>query len=187
MAKVTDEIVVGANGTVRVAPAGTAEPADISAAYGAGWVDLGYIDAAGVKFNDDKKITDILVWQLFYPARKIVDSRDFTLVFNLSQFSALQVEFAFGGGAVTTDAAGKFRYRPPAPDVIDNRKLAVDWIDGDDNYRLIIPNGMVSGNVSGEIVRTKEIVLPITFSVIGQDSVDPFYILTDDETWTLAS
>lgn len=185
--KATSEITVGANGTVRVAPTTTAEPADIAAAYAATWVDLGYLDENGVKFSDQKKVTDIPVWQLFYPARKIVESRDFSAMLTLRQFSGVQVELAFGGGAVTTDGAGKYRYRPPSPETIDNRKLAVDWIDGTHNYRLIIPNGMVSDNVDVEVARTKAIDLPITFSIIGQDSIDPFYILTDDPSWTLSS
>lgn len=179
MGKDTSQIIVGANGTVRVAPVGTAEPADIDAAYGAGWVDLGFTSEDGVKFRDTKSVEAIPVWQLFYPARRVISERDFAVEFVLRQFSGNQVEFAFGGGTVSVDGAGKYRFTPPDPEVIDSRALAVDWLDGDYSFRLIVPNGMVSEDVETQLARATAADLPITFSVIGEDGVDPWYLLTD--------
>lgn len=187
MPKSTEEIVVGANGTIRVAPAGTPEPADIDAAWNAGWVDLGFTSEDGCTITDSKTLEKIPVWQLFYPARRIVTERDFTVAFTLRQFSGLQVEFAFGGGEVTADGAGKFRYTPPDPETIDSRMLGVEWLDGDKTWRLIVPLGMVTENVETKLLRTAAADLPITFGVIGQANVDPWYFLTDDPTFAEAT
>lgn len=180
MSKDTDQIVVGANGTVRVAPLGTPEPADIEAAFDAAWTDLGYTTEDGVTVTDSKTLENIPVWQLFYPARRIITERDFTVAFALRQFSGRQVEFAFGGGAVTADGAGKYRFTPPAPETIDERMLSVEWVDGDKTFRLILPRGIVTENVETQVVRTAASDLPITFGIVGQDGVDPWYLLTDD-------
>lgn len=187
MPKDTDEIVVGANGSIRVAPKGSTEPADISAAWDAAWVDLGFANEDGVTVKDAKTLEDIPVWQLFYPAKKIVTARDFTAAFVMRQFSGLQVELAFGGGTVSEDSAGKFRFTPPAPDVIDERALGIEWTYGDNTYRLIIPKGVVTDDVESKITRTAAIDLPITFGVVGEDGVEPWYLLTDDPTFAEAT
>lgn len=184
MSKDVDEIVVGANGTVWVAPVGTAAPATSAEAPGAGWVDLGYTSEDGATFTDAKTLQTIPVWQLFHPARRIVTERDTNLGFVLRQWSKDTVPFAFGGGAITepddVGNPGEYRYTPPAPELIDERALLLDWVDGTKNYRLVIPRGMVTDNVETNLVRTGAADLPITFGVNGSDGVDPFYLLTND-------
>ena len=178
--KDVDEIVVGANGTVRVAPVGTAAPADEDAAPGAGWVDLGYVNEDGVTFRDAKTLEVISVWQLFHAARRIVTGRDTSVDFVLRQWGKDQVPFAFGGGTVSTLSAGHHKFTPPEPETIDERALMVDWADGTKNYRLVIARGMVTDAVETNIVRTSAADLPISFAVNGSDAGDPWYLLTDD-------
>lgn len=187
MAKEVDQIVVGANGSVHVAPVGTTQPATEIAAYAAGWVDLGYTNEDGVTPTDTKTIKDIMVWQLFYPARKIVTGRSFDVKFSLSQWSIDTVPLAFGGGEVEEVTTGHFKYTPPSPETIDERALGIDWIDGAKHYRLIIPRGMVSENVDTKLARDDAALLPITFSVIGDDAGGaPWYIFTDDPAFEAA-
>lgn len=183
MSKTADEIVVGANGSVYLAPVGTTEPADISASWPAGWTDLGFTSEDGVTINDSKEITDIPVWQLFYAARKIVTAKDLQISFALRQFNGVNVEFAFGGGLVSVDGTGKYRYTPPAPEDIDERALGIEWLDGDKTYRWIIPRGLIVDDVETNIVRTAAADLPITFGIIGEADVDPWVLLTDDPSF----
>lgn len=183
MPKDTDQIVVGANGSVRVAPLATADPADIAAAWPAGWVDLGYTSEDGVTFTDAKTLEAIPVWQLLYPARRVITERDATAAFVLRQFGPDQVKLAFGGGDITEDGGpgtGNFRYTPPPPEDLDEQRLGIEWLDGDKTFRLIMPRGIVTENVETNIVRTAAQDLPITFGIVGQDGVDPWYLLTDD-------
>lgn len=180
MPQTTDDIRVGANSHLFVAPVGTAEPATIAAAMPAGWVDIGYTDENGFKVTDTKTVTPIPVAQLFYAARRIISARDFSLDFVLRQFDAESVKLGFGGGAITLDGAGEYRYTPPSPEFIDERAMCAEFLDGAFTYRFIIPRGLVTNNVVSEFTRTKAADLPITFSLIGQDNVEPWLILTDD-------
>jgi hypothetical protein len=179
MPKNVAEIMVGANGVVRVAPTTEAIPTSVDDAYSAGWVDLGYCDENGVKFEDQKKIDSILVWQSLYPGRRVVSSRDFAVTFALRQFAGEQVKFAFGGGIITA-SGDDYKYVPPDPEDLDERRLSVEWFDGTKTYRLMVPAGMVSDNVATNLVRAKASDLPIVFSVMAQDGIEPWYILTDD-------
>jgi len=179
--KLTDEIVVGANGSVFVAPVGTTEPAMISTVLDAAFVDLGYVNEDGATFLDGKTIEDVNVWQLFYAARKLVTAKEASLAFVLSQWSELTVPLAFGGGVTVMDGAGEYSYTPPAPGTIDERAMILEWVDGIKNYRLIIPRGLVTENVETNLVKTGAAELPITFSIVGTAAGTPWYLQTDDE------
>lgn len=184
--KDTDQIVVGANGTIRVAPPSTAIPAHIGAPFAGAWVDLGYTSEDGVTMVDAKTLEVIPVWQLFYAARRIVTDRDFTLAFALRQFAGEQVEFAFGGGEVTTAAEG-YIFTPPDPEDIDERMLSVEWQDGTKTYRVIVAKGMVTENVETQLMRSAAADLPITFGIIGESGVTPWQLQTDDPAFADAA
>lgn len=175
-----DSIVVAANGTVRVAPVGTTQPTDPTAAPAAAWLDLGYVSEDGVTFTDSKEIEDVLAWQSFYPVRKIITGKDATLSFALREWDERSIPLAFGGGTVTSPSAGVWRYEPPAPGTLDLRALMIDWEDGDKDYRLIIPRGLVTEAVETNLTRTGAADLPITFSAIpASTSDDPYVLLTN--------
>jgi hypothetical protein len=121
----------------------------------------------------------IRAWQSFYDLRRIIASKEGSLAFQLMQWNGDTVKLAFGGGEVTEPAEGAFLYTPPDPAEIDERMMAVEWEDGDYDFRLIFPKGIVSENVETNIVRTAAALLPITFSLLGQDGVPPFLLHTN--------
>lgn len=184
MSKDVDEIVVGASGTIWVAPVGTAAPATETEAPGVGWVDLGYTSENGVSISDSKTIQTIPVWQLLNPARRIVTERDLSASFVLRQWSADTVKLAFGGGTITEPDGvgnpGSYKFTPPAAADLDERALLIDWVDGTKSYRFVIPRGMATDGVDTNIVRTSAADLPIVFGITAEDGVDPWYLLTDD-------
>lgn len=185
MGKDTDEIVVGANGTVWTAPVGTAAPATEVAAPAAAWVDLGYTSEDGLTFNDSKTLEVISVWQLFHAARRIVSERDTTISFVLRQWNIDTVPFALDA-VVTEPTAGHYKIVPPAPESVGEKALMLDWQDGTKHYRLIIPKGTVTDAVETNLVRTAAADLPIGFGVLGSDGVDPWTLLTDDPAFEAA-
>lgn len=180
MTQTASEIVVGADGSINVAPVGTAAPTDPTSAYSATWKELGFASEAGVKLHDAKTLVNIKAWQSRYTVRRIVTDHDFTAAFALIQWDKVSVPLAFGGGEVTTPTPGVFRYAPPDAAFLDERTLGIDWQDGDKSYRLIIPRGIVQDAVDTELVHAKESELPIVFGVITDGTVDPWYLLTDD-------
>jgi hypothetical protein len=178
--KDTDQIVVGGNGSVFVAPVGSTEPTSISIALDAAFIDIGYVTEDGATFLDGKTIEDINVWQLFYAARKLITGKEASLAFVLAQWSETVIPLAFGGGITIVDIVGEFSYTPPAPGVLDERAMILEWVDGTKNYRLIIPRGLVTENVETNIVKTGSAELPITFSIVGSAAGIPWYLQTDD-------
>lgn len=185
MAKSTSQIVVGGTGTVYVAPVATVAPVDIATAWGASWVDLGYTTEDGVSFSDGKTMESLPVWQMFYAARHIITGRESSLSFTLRQWSKDTVKLAFGGGTITTTAGppAHYLYEPPAPGTVDERALGVEWIDGSVTHRLIVPRGIVTENVESNITKADASDLPITFSVMGSDGVQPWYFRSNSAAY----
>lgn len=175
----TDEIVVGADGDVYVAPEGSTLPTDIGEALDSAFVKLGYTSEDGVTLTDSKTVESIPVWQLFYPARRIITERDFSLGFVLRQWSRDQVSLAFGGGTFTTTTNG-VKFSPPSPSDLDVRAVVIDWADGDNDYRLVVPKMFVTDDVETNLVRSAASDLPITLGIIGPDSGDPWNLYSDD-------
>lgn len=179
MTKDAGEIVVGANGSIYTAPLGSAVPASISSPLGAEWTELGYATEDGVTWTDGKSLESIRAWQSFYDLRRIVTSKEGSLAFSLMQWNRATVELAFGGGVVSSPAVGAYRYTPPVPAEIDERMMAVEWVDGAHDFRLTFLKGIVSESVEVNIVRTAAGLLPITFSLLGDDGLDPFILDTN--------
>lgn len=184
--KTADEIVVGANGSIYVAPVGSTIPASIGTALGAAWTELGYATEDGVTWIDGKTLEPINAWQSFYALRRIVTEKEGSIAFQLLQWNGDNVRLAYGGGTVTQPVPGDYRYVPPDPADIDERAMAVEWQDGTKNYRLTFPKGMVTENVETNIVRTGGAILPITFSLLGEAGVEPFILDTDDPAFANA-
>lgn len=180
MAADVDDILIAGNGKLWVAPVGTAAPADESAAPGANFLDVGFLSEDGATIVDSHDLSIVNVWQLFYPARRHITGRDFTVAVAVRQWDKTTLPLALGGGALTTATAGHFKYVPPAPETVDDRALLLDWADGTRKYRLVVPRCMITENVEIHLSRQDPADLPITFGILGSDGVDPWYLLTND-------
>jgi hypothetical protein len=176
----TDQIRVAANGKVWVGAVGSAEPTSPTATPSGAWTDLGAIDENGVTDTDGKTIVDILIWQSFYPARKVVSQKDTKITFSLRQWDADNVIFAFGGGSVV---GGK--YTPPQPEEINESALMLDWVDGLVNYRWIYRRGIVADPVTSTFKRAAAADLSIGYALLGPPVgvTDAWIMLTDDATF----
>lgn len=184
MAVDSSEILVGANGSVHVAPTGTTLPTDADEVLDDAFVDLGYVNENGVALADTKTVEPIPVWQAFYPVRRIVTDRDFTATFALAQWNKDTVKLAFGGGDVTSPGAGQYKYTPPDPEDRDERALVVEWQDGTKNYRLVVPVCEITDAVNTNVVRTDNAELPVTLGVNGSDAEAPWLLYTDDPAFS---
>lgn len=174
-----NEIVVGGNGRILVAEVGTAAPADITEAASASWVELGYVSDEGVTFTVGKEIEDVNAWQSFFPIRKLMTAMTGDLAYELIQWNRDTVPFAFGGGEVTEPSAGSYHYEPPEPGVLDERAMAVEFVDGLFIFRIFVPRGLVSEDVETAINKAPNSVLPINFSALGDEGVKPWYLDTN--------
>lgn len=177
------EVLVGANGAIYVAPTTGTAPTNATGALAAEWFNLGYADENGVTLRDGKTIQNVEGWQSFYPLRRLITARDFSVSFALLQWDYETVKLAFGGGTVT-GSGGTYKYVPPDPATLDSRSLVVDWLDGARLYRVYIPSGIVTDNVETNVVRRQEARLPITFSVTPATGVDPWDLFVSDAAFS---
>lgn len=183
-----DEVVVGANGNVYVAPLGTAAPVDPTTPPAAAWIDIGYTTEDGIEQTPSVETNEVRAWQAFYPIRRTITGRGLTIGFSILQWNKNTVPFAFGGGSVVQvpatagppAVAAHSRYNPPAPGAIDERAMIVHWVDGSKIYRLVIPKGMNTDLGASSLTKSDASALPITFTVLGTDGADPFYLITND-------
>lgn len=160
------EFVVAGDGRIYVAPVGTAQPLDITVAPSATWVDLGYTTPDATTFKFDRDITDIMVWQSRESARAIITAEPKSVAFELLQINKVNWAFALGGGT-TSGAAGAYLYTPPTPGVVDERALIIEWYDGANDFRFMIPRGMQNASVTFSGVRDDAVMLPIEFKILA--------------------
>jgi hypothetical protein len=185
-----DEFVVAANGSINLAPVGSTLPTDMSS-LDAAFIELGYATEDGVTFSDAPTVEDIRSWQSPNPTRRLVTERNNSVAFQLQQWNADSFGLAFGGGTWSLVSAGPpaiTRFDPPgAQDAIAEYSLAVDWQDGDKEYRLVVPRGNVAEGVETQLTRGGVAVLPITFGILVPDTGDSWNLYTNDPAISVPS
>jgi len=181
------QIVVGANGTISVGATTATAPTEVSSTTLTGFSQLGFVSEAGASVSESKEITDIEVWQSFYPARKLITARQFEVSFAMRQWNGFNVRFAFGGGTITSQGSGKWKFVPPVASVVDERSLVLQWQDGTKNYMLYVPRGLAIATVESTVVRTAASDLAITFAALSDGATDPYTLYTDDPSFNQSS
>lgn len=173
-------ILVGSNGTVYVAPVGTALPTTEDGSLDAAFTSVGYISEDGISISSSVDVTDIAAFQSLMPVRRVVTGRTMEVSLVLREWSAKNVELAFGGGEVTNEGT-HFEYNPPAAgDALLEQSVVIDWNDGAKVYRLVLNRVVATESVETNIVRTGAADLPLTFSVMEDDNGDTWKLMTDD-------
>ena len=175
----TDELVVGSNGRVWVAPLTATLPTDSDTALQDPWADLGYLTEDGATFTYSRTVESIRSWQSFDPTRRIVTERTVSLAFTMQQWNTATLKFALGGGTISLNG-GEYTFTPPDPEDLDLRSLVLEYTDGIKDYRLVFPQGMVTSNVETQIVRNAEAQLPITFDAIPEAGSPVYTLITND-------
>jgi hypothetical protein len=175
------EVRVGANGTIYVAPSGTATPANIAAAW-TGFTDIGYATEEGVTIGRALTTEQIKAWQSISAIRYLVTEVAFTISFSLLQWNETTLPFWLGGGTVVNQGAGSFKYTISSAPAIDERAFGVEWTDGGSiTYRATIGRGMVIESGESSVTRSEGIALPITFAAMAPASgTELAAIITND-------
>jgi hypothetical protein len=175
------QVVVGSGGSIHIAPAGTALPTTVGGALNAAFTDLGYISEDGITASFGVSVEDVNAFQSLLPIRRVVTGRTAEMSFTLRQWNADTFAFALGGGTFDSDEAGNYTFFPPAnDDALGEKTVVIEWSDGSKDYRLCIERAVVVENVETNIVRNAAADLPITLSVLGSESTDAWYLVTND-------
>lgn len=174
------EVRVGANGTIQLAPSGTAGPANITAPW-TGFTDIGYATEEGVTLSRSLTTEQVRAWQSISTVRYLVTEVEFTLSFNLLQWNKTTLPFWLGGGTVVNQGGGSFKYSVSSSPTIDERVLGIEWVDGAVTYRAVIGRGMVTESGESSVTRSEGIALPITFAAMSPAAgTELAYLLSND-------
>ena len=183
-----NEIVVGNNGQVYVAPVGTPLPATPVVALNAAFIGLGYITEDGATVTVTPTVEDYMAWQSRSPVRREKTTQEITIAFALMQWNEQTVPAAFGGGTVS-GSAGNYRYDLPKDDAaLDERAVIVDAVDGAVHMRFVFPRCNATEAVEAAFQRGAPASLPLTFSALApSEGASPGYFLSDSAAFAAGS
>ena len=175
-----DQILVGSNGAVWVAPTGTTLPTDIDAAFDASFKSLGYLSPQGPEVTNGKTTNDIRAWQSFDPIATRVTEATLQVNFELMEWDAKTITLAFGGGIITTTSNGHM-FTPADPSVVDERCMIVEVNDGDYTTKFVFKRGFQAENLAARFSRTDPALLPVGFRILAPDDGSrSWFVLSDN-------
>lgn len=183
----SSNILVPSRTYVYLALLGTAAPADHAAALGAGWKNVGHTTPDSLSFNTEPEFEEVQSAQSDYPVRRFKASESATVSVDLLEFSAANFKSVYGGGTVTeigTAGSGKFKFVPPSSiGVLTEVSAIIEVKDGVKVYRYIYPKVVQIEGVETELQKGSQSMLPLRLAVLGADGTDPWYVLTNDDSF----
>jgi hypothetical protein len=186
MATNSARIVVAQGAHVYIAPTGTSAPASEVASPASAWVEVGLFTPDSLSFTSDPTFAEVNSHQSNYPTRRMQETDSATISVDLQEWSGANFQTVYGGGTLTTVTAGHFKFAPPAIGARSEVSVLVDIQDGSKHYRYVIPRALQVEGVTQELQRGQEARLPLSLAVLGGDTGDPWYLLTDDTAFTPA-
>lgn len=174
------EIRVGANGTIYIAPSGTAGPANITAPW-TGFTNIGFATEDGAKLSRSMDTNMVKGWQSISVLRYLITGVGLTAAFTLLQSDKDIIQLYFGGGTVTAQGGGSFLYNISSAPTVDERVFGLEWVDGSFTYRFVMGRCMVTETGETTVGRDDAIQWPFTLSAMTPNSGTVLgYILTND-------
>ncbi len=136
MALDATNVLVGVTGKVLFAPTGTALPVTSVATPHASFADVGYISDDGVAQAINDETTEIKAWQNSDVVRKVQTGHDVTYSFTMIESNAVSLEAYYGNyTAGVIEITGE---------QLPHQSMILDVIDGDDEIRVVIPDGQIT-------------------------------------------
>ncbi|MFJ7176403.1 phage tail protein [Streptomyces massasporeus] len=186
MANDADNVRVALNGSVYIAPKGTTAPADLTTAWPAGWVDLGYLSDDGVEMSYSTESEDINAWQSLSPVRKVLTGVDMTLGFTAIELKTQTMTLYFPSATMTDVSGTVHKLSIPAAPSPDERAIGLEWVDGDITNRLIIARGEVTDREAITLARSGAVGLGMTVSAYADTAPEIAVWLSNDPAWSAA-
>lgn len=170
MALTAANVRVAVTGSVNFAPAATALPTDNTTALAPGYIDIGYVDEAGVTQSINRSVTNIRAWQNGDIVRKITTEHDVTYQFALMETSAEALKTYYN-----SFTAGKVEVKGGT----GRRGVWVfEVLDGTDKIRVVVPDGEVTEQGDTSLVNGDAIKYPVTLTAYPNTSGVKAYIYT---------
>lgn len=182
------QIVVAGTGAISVAPYGTALPdgsVSVRESLDSAFVDLGFTTEEGVSFSDGTSVTDLKAWQSLYPVRRLVAEYTGSIDFTLLQWNK-DIWEQVVHGIVTEEVANVVhKFTPTRAGVVAEKSLIVDFDDGVEEYRLVVPRVGMASDIDIPLTSSDAANIPTSWGVIGGDSAGPWFLLTSDQSFSV--
>ena len=178
----------GKPGKLYVAPIGSTEPADHTAAWDAAWVPLGYTDEGSV-FNYEISVDAVEVAEELDPIARVTTGRDASIEFALAELTFKNLTLAFNGGIIAdVDSGSAWEFEPP--DLGNETRVMLGWDAFNDpavnDLRMIFRRCLQGGSLGIENRKgTTKSIIPATFQlekpldgtkilkIMGADTLNP--------------
>ncbi len=188
MAGDSTQIRVAGTGTIWIAPYGTTLPDGSTAVLetlDAAFVDLGFTTEDGATVVDGISVEDVKAWQSLYPVRRLALEYTGTITFAALQWSKDIWETVLSGTVTETVANTVHKFTPLRDGVVAEKSMVLDFTDGVLNYRYVFPKVGLGADIEIPLVRTAVASIPTEWAVIGGDAAGPWFLLTDDENFSV--
>lgn len=166
MAKNSEEVRLAPNGSVYVAPIGTALPTTATMALNVAFDELGYVDEDGVSLTPSVDMTDIMMWQSAIAVKTTLDTVSFEVQFNMGQVNLTTWGLYF----FVTDFVNNFgeaKLTIPSSPGSQEKALIIEWIDDEaDQTRLVIPRAVLTDREGLQLTRSAAQLTGITFRLL---------------------
>lgn len=174
MTLTADFVEVATTGGVYVAPDGTALPANANAARNVAFEEVGYISEDGVVQSIGSDRTDIKAWQNGDIVRKVQTSHDLTYQFTMLETNDVSLEVYYGNYTAGTVEINS--------DVLPHQRWVLEFFDGDDHIRVVIPDGEVTERGDVSYKNDEATAYPITITCYPDASGNKAYLYRAEDS-----
>jgi hypothetical protein len=168
------QIRVAGTGAIWLAPVGSTLPTDSTTALDAAYHNLGYAKT-GFTVTPSLKTTPVMGWQSTQILRLINTELSRKYGFELQQTNIDTAALAWGG-TVVPGTAGVYSITIPSAVTTMEHSLVIDWSDGTDNQRLVLPRAAVLTLPVIKGDRTAETTYAVEFQELIPATGDSLYI-----------
>lgn len=183
----TAELLSPARAYVYLAPVGTEAPETSTSALDPLWRQVGLTTSDSLQLNVEPQFQDVTSHQTDYPVRQIQTGETATVAVEMQQWNGDNLKAAFGGGTITEPDSvtnpGEYKFTPPLFGTRAEVAAIIEVVDGGKHYRWVYPRTQQLEGVQSQMQKGQEARLPLNLSVLGDDGVSPWYLLSDDPSF----
>lgn len=160
------EIRIAQNGSISVAPVGTAAPTTATSALDAAFRHLGYATEDGVTITPNVDLNPIMSWQSAAPTAYGLNEASFEFSFTLQQTNRDVTGQYFFGESWTMGASGLATLDLPSNPTISQLTVAlvVEYTDSaDEAVRYYVPRAICTEREEIQLTRSDEVAYGLTY------------------------
>lgn len=174
------QVTLASNGTVSVAPYGTALPTTTTGNLNAAFKALGYTTEDGVSITPSVDTTGIKAWQSAVDVLTVLTGVGLQAKFTAIQLDSPTTAAYFFGGAWVNDGLGNSTMTFSSNPSLVVNSVVVDWVDQNAfAYRLVLARGQFTDRDALQLQRTTNMAFGLTFECLD-NSGSLGYLLTNN-------